>query len=254
MTDVQLSVWDRLRQFAETRSGSFTSQDVVSWFRHHAPGHANDRTIRTHVRGACWNVGNRSQFSAKEPFLTKLDRGLFRRATVEEVERWRSSNTPNSVSKAVASRTASGVGPEFEWHTEEHTQGLLVRWLESQGWTILRAANTAAREHGVDVVAQRDGARLGIEVKGFPSRFFVNGAKKGLVKPTPPKEQAKKWFAHALVPAMRLRTMEPGSLSVMCFPDFPVYRALHRDTATSLRAAGIQVWLVAESGEVEVLN
>jgi hypothetical protein len=118
----------------------------------------------------------------------------------------------------------------------------------------VRTANTASREHGVDVVAERDGTRLGFEVKGYPSRFYVTGSMKGLKKPTPPKDQAKKWFAHALVPAMRLRTNEPRSLSVMCFPDFSVYRTLHAETASSLRAAGIAVWLVAEGGELEVLS
>jgi hypothetical protein len=82
----------------------------------------------------------------------------------------------------------------------------------------------------------------------------VTGPRKGLVKPTTPKEQAKKWFAHALVPAMRLRTNEPQSRSVMCFPDFPVYRTLHAEIASSLRAADIAVWLVAEDGKVDVLS
>ena len=82
----------------------------------------------------------------------------------------------------------------------------------------------------------------------------MTGPRKGLVKPTTPKEQAKKWFAHALVPAMRLRTNEPQSRSVMCFPDFPVYRTLHAETASSLRAADIAVWLVAEDGKVDVLS
>ncbi len=40
----------------------------------------------------------------------------------------------------------------------------------------------------------------------------------------------------------------------MCFPDFPVYRSLHAETASSLRAAGIAVWLVTEGGQVERLD
>jgi len=254
--DETLTVWERLREYAATQSGPFTSQEVLSWFRRHAPSQANDRTVRAHVRGACWNVGNRSQFANREPFLTRLDRGLFRRATAEEVEGWRASHPTQPVGPAKPSGSAgpSGEAPSFEWHTEEHTQHLLVRWLKRQGWTIVRTANTATREHGVDVVAERDGARLGVEMKGYPSRFYVAGQKKGLIKPTTPKEQAKKWFAHALVPAMRLRTNEPHALSVMCFPDFPVYRALHAEIASSLQAADIEVWLVAEDGSVDVLS
>jgi len=141
-----------------------------------------------------------------------------------------------------------------EWHTEENTQRLLVEWLAGERWTIVRTANTATRAHGVDVVAERDGQRLGVEVKGYPSRFYVTGPNRGQVKTSTPKGQAKKWYANALVPAMRLRTREPNSLSVMCFPDFPVYRELHADTAVSLLAAGIDVWVVSQDGGVEPLG
>lgn len=208
--------------------------------------------MRTHIRGACWNVENRSQFSNREPFLTRLDRGLFRRATAEDLARWQANRSSGA---DLAERpVTSAIAPGFEWFTEEHTQNLLVDWLLGDGWTIVSTANTATREHGVDVVAERDGTRLGVEVKGYPSRFYVAGLRKGLLKPTPPNEQAKKWFAHALVPAMRLRTREPQSQSVVCFPDFPVYRSLHAETASSLRAARIEVWLVTEGGSVERLD
>lgn len=247
-----MTVWELLRDYAATQSGAFTSQEALSWFRRHAPDKANERTIRTHIRGASWNVDNRSQFSSKEPFLTKLDRGLFRRARPEEIEGWR-ADVPAPAVTPLPSVPAEG-DPASEWHTEENTQRLLVEWLAGEGWTIVRTANTATREHGLDVVAERDGHRLGVEVKGYPSRFYVAGPKKGQVKTSTPKEQAKKWYAHALVPAMRLRTQEPDSLSVMCFPDFPVYRALYADTALSLRAAAIEVWVVSQNGGVERLG
>jgi hypothetical protein len=246
------TVWELLREYATTQSGTFTSQEALSWFRRHAPDKANERTIRTHIRGASWNVDNRSQFSTKEPFLTKLDRGLFRRARPEEIEDWR-ADIPAPAVASVPAVAAEGDSAS-EWHTEENTQRRLVEWLAGEGWTIVRTANTATREHGVDVVAERQGQRIGVEVKGYPSRFYVTGPKKGQVKTSTPKEQAKKWYAHALVPAMRLRTQEPDSLSVMCFPDFPVYRQLYGDTALSLRASAIGLWLVSQDGGVEMLG
>lgn len=247
-----MTVWELLREYAATQSVAFTSQEALSWFRRHAPDKANERTIRTHIRGASWNVENRSQFSTKEPFLTKLDRGLFRRARPEEIEAWRVDAPAPAIAPMPA---APAIGdPASEWHTEENTQRLLVEWLAGERWTVVRTANTATREHGVDVVAERDGQRLGVEVKGYPSRFYVTGPNRGQVKTSTPKEQAKKWYAHALVPAMRLRASEPGSLSVMCFPDFPVYRELYADTALSLRAAAIDVWVVRQDGGVERLD
>ena len=209
--------------------------------------------MRTHIRGACWNVANRSQFASREPFLTRLDRGLFRRATAGELATWRTKQRSGATRPSKARVTGDAVRGS-EWHTEEHVQQLLVEWLVAHGWTIVRTANTAMREPGVDVVAERDGTRLGVEVNGYPSLYYVAGPKKGLEKPTPPKQQAKKWFAHALVPAMQLRTSEPASLSVMCFPDFPVYRSLFEATTSSLQAAGIQVWLVSDGGQVERLD
>jgi Holliday junction resolvase-like predicted endonuclease len=243
-----MTVWELLREYAATQSGPFTSQEALSWFRRHAHNKANERTIRTHIRGASWNVDNRSQFAAKEPFLTKLDRGLFRRARPEEIDGWR-AGAPAPAIAPMPAAPAEG-DPASEWHTEANTQRLLVEWLAGEGWTIVRTANTATREHGIDVVAERDGQRLGIEVKGYPSRFYVTGPKKGQLKTSTPKEQAKKWYAHALVPAMRLRTREPDARSVMCFPDFHVYRELYADTALSLRAAAIDVWVVSQDGEV----
>jgi hypothetical protein len=177
---------------------------------------------------------------------------LFRRARPEEIEGWRADVRAPAIAPMPAA-PAKG-DPASEWHTEENTQRLLVEWLAGEGWTIVRTANTATREHGVDVVAEHDGQRLGVEVKGYPSRFYVTGPNRGQVKTSTPKEQGKKWYAHALVPAMRLRTREPDSLSVMCFPDFPVYRELYADTAVSLRAAAIEVWLVSQDGEVEALG
>ena len=247
-----LSVWDRLREYAETQTGTFTSQEAISWFRRHAPGQATDSTIRVHTRGASWNVDNRSQFASREPFLTKVGHGTFRLATPEEIDGWRIGQPADP--PAPTQRTEAATGLKFEWHTEANTQHLLVEWLRARGWTIVRAANTATRERGVDVVAERAGERLGVEVKGYPSRFYATGPKKGQPKTTAPANQAPKWFAHALVPAMKLRTREPESKSVMCFPDFPTYRRLWAETASSITAAGIEVWVVRPNGSVEVLG
>lgn len=271
--DEARTVWDRLREYASTQTAPFTSQEVLTWFRRHAPLQANDRTVRTHIRGACWNVGDRSQFTTKEPFLTKIDRGLFRRATPEEIDDWRrgigsgpvsagwprigrhseeSSNSDTTISSGVVSRDAPGElgSASYEWHTEANVQAMLVTALAANDWSILTVANTATKEPGVDVIASRDEMTVGIEVKGFPSRAYADPARAQEQKRTSPSTQAGHWYSQAVLAAMRLRGKEPGWRSVIALPDFPRYRILHTETTGSLVAAEIEVWWVDEAGSL----
>ncbi|WP_202613600.1 DUF7669 domain-containing protein [Ornithinimicrobium cerasi] len=266
----RVTVWERLREYVASQSGSFTSQEAISWFRRHAPAQANERTIRTHLRGACWNVADRSQFAGREPFLTRIDRGLFRRATTEEVERWhaKTSDTvdlsdiqpnnrtappapeiPSQGAPPSAQRMSRAI-PSEEWHTEANVQASVVSALAGDGWRILSVANTATKEHGVDIVASRDAKTVGVEVKGFPSRHYADPARAGETKRTLPSTQAGHWYAQAVLAAMRLRGKEPTWSSVIALPDFPRYRDLHRETETSLAAAQIEIWWVTPDGRL----
>jgi len=125
-----------------------------------------------------------------------------------------------------------------------------VTALATDGWRILSVANTATKAHGIDVIATRDGQKVGIEVKGFPSRTYANPARAGEEKRTSPSTQAAHWYAQAVLAAMRLRGKEPSWRSVMALPDFPRYRTLHSETVGSLEAAGIDVWWVDQTGAV----
>lgn len=267
--DPRLSVWERLHEFARSQTGSFTSQEVISWFARHAPGQATDHTIRVHTRGASWNVGDRSQFSHREPFLTRIDRGLYRRATVEEIEQWRSENpvTPSRVRRRPSTAFAAAEAQDArmpdrvrepqlantarlsgEWHTEANVQSSLVTALAADGWSILSVANTSTKEHGIDVVAARDGQTVGIEVKGFPSRNYADSARAAETKRTSPSTQAGHWYSQAVLAAMRLRGKEPAWRSIIVLPDFRRYRELHAQTVGSLTAAQIEVWWIDQSG------
>ncbi|MCR1782227.1 hypothetical protein KVF89_06755 [Nocardioides carbamazepini] len=137
-----------------------------------------------------------------------------------------------------------------EWHTEANVQASLVTALAADGWRILSVANTATKEHGIDVIASRDGQTVGIEVKGFPSRGYADPARANEVKRTSPSTQAGHWYSQAVLAAMRLRGKEPGWRSVIALPDFPRYRALCAETAGSLAAAHIEVWWVDRAGTV----
>lgn len=107
-----------------------------------------------------------------------------------------------------------------EWHTEANVQALVVTALAARGYRVLSVANTATKEHGIDVIASHDDATVGVEVKGYPSRNYADPARAGEHKKTQPSTQAGHWFAAAVLAAMRLRGKEPGWSSVIALPDF----------------------------------
>lgn len=144
----------------------------------------------------------------------------------------------------------SVVNARKEWHTEANVQAAVVTALAAAGWTVRSVANTATKERGVDVIAERAGLTVGVEVKGFPSRTYADPARAGETKPTAPSTQAGHWFAQAILAAMRLRGREPGWRSIIALPDVPRYRKLHAETNNSLGAAQIEVWWVDADGTV----
>lgn len=131
-----------------------------------------------------------------------------------------------------------------EWHTEANVQAVVVAALAEAGWKIRSVADTATKERGVDVVAERGGLTVGVEAKGFPSRAYADPSRAAEAKRTAPSTQAGHWFAQAILAAMRLRGREPAWRSVIALPDFPRYRNLYAETTDSLKAAQIEVWWV----------
>ena len=61
------------------------------------------------------------------------------------------------------------------------------QWLRTEGYNIVRSANTATKEHGIDVVAEKDGAAVGFEAKGYPSRSYADPRRAHEVK-RPPRQ------------------------------------------------------------------
>ncbi|MFI5485653.1 hypothetical protein [Micromonospora echinaurantiaca] len=144
----------------------------------------------------------------------------------------------------------SAPNTERSWDWEGNVQAVLCRWLEEQGWRLLQVADTATKQQGTDVVAERAGQRLHVEVKGYPSKTYADPRRAGEVKPTPPTLQAKHWYADALVKVLRLREKHSGDQVAMAFPDAPRYRSLLAETAGTLRTMRIDVFLVTVDGQV----
>lgn len=138
------------------------------------------------------------------------------------------------------------------WPHEAAVQGALVGWLAREGWRITRVADTETMERGTDVIADRDGVRLQVEVKGYPGTTYARGPKAGQPKPTSPTLQASHWLANALLKAMRMRGMDDGAHVVIAMPDYPRYRSILAEIDRILAGARIEAWLLDERGEPAV--
>ena len=119
--------------------------------------------------------------------------------------------------------------PRAEWSWEGNIQTAVVRHLAGTGWAVIRVADTASQERGIDIVAERDDRRLLVEVKGWPSTTYARGERAGQPKPSQPTLQAGHWFASGLLAALRTRPKDADAELAFALPDIPRYRALLDD-------------------------
>jgi hypothetical protein len=124
------------------------------------------------------------------------------------------------------------------WSWEGNVQTRLATWLSTRGFAVRQDANTAAREHGIDVIARSSSRRdLLVTVKGWPEE----GA----------DAQARHWFAGALLDLALSRSDYPDAQLGVAFPDgFATYKALAHRTAWLAEAVPFSIFWVAENGEV----
>ncbi|MFB9800744.1 hypothetical protein, partial [Streptomonospora salina] len=150
------------------------------------------------------------------------------------------------------SRRRSQAAPEAGM-PEATAQGLLVSHLVTRGWTIHRVADTGTRERGIDVLAGRADRTLAVEVKGYPGRAYADPRRADEPKATAPATQARHWYAQAVLKAMLTREEHPDYDLAIALPDRATYRRLHENTRASLEALAITVYLIADSGAVDLL-
>lgn len=141
---------------------------------------------------------------------------------------------------------------ENGWHAEASVQAMLIEHLRKDGWEIVRSADTARRERGIDIEATKGTETVAIEVKGFPGGNYADPRRAGETKRAQPSSQAKIWYASAILASMIVRTQRPAARVVMAFPDFPRYRDLYRQTAEQLQKCGIELWWITRHGNVTV--
>jgi hypothetical protein len=126
------------------------------------------------------------------------------------------------------------------WFWEGNVQAAVVRLLVRQNCIIRSVADTASKQRGKDIVAERNGKPLWVTVKGYP-----NGTPK-----TPPSTQAGHWFKQALFDIIEYRGESEIAEIGMALPDFPRYRKLAEKVIWLQPVAKFIYYWVQENGEV----
>ncbi len=126
------------------------------------------------------------------------------------------------------------------WYWEGNIQNCLARWLRQQGYIIRQEANTATREAGTDIIAERaSGQELWVSVKGYPERST--------------HVQARHWFAGALFDLVLYRNERTDVALAIALPDgFATYLNLAIRTLWLRNAMPFSIYWIAESGDVRV--
>jgi hypothetical protein len=143
------------------------------------------------------------------------------------------------------------VAHDDEWFWEGNVQAAVVSHLVQQGWQIMRVANTSTSEHGVDIEASRGGSKILVEVKGYPGSTYARGVRKGEAKKYSPATQARTYFSNALLAGLLMRAESTQDRVVLAFPDMATFATLANRVSSPLAAAGIEVWMVSEDGNVQ---
>lgn len=136
---------------------------------------------------------------------------------------------------------------ERPWYWEGNVQRALVDHLSGWGYTILRHADTARKEHGADIIARGEGIILHVEVKGYPLAR----------RKTTPNNRARQLYAQAMYAAMRLyevRTYGVDNRVALAFPDKDTYTRLIHKTNHALARLGVGVFIIGRDGNVWVMR
>lgn len=144
-----------------------------------------------------------------------------------------------------------------DWFWEGNVVSAVAENLRRTGWKIEATANTATREAGVDLHATKDGKVLLVEIKGYPSKFYMRGEKQGQPKPTNPRTQARHWYSEVLLSAILRRSEQPEAIVAIAFPEFDeldVFVKRVKQTEWALRKLDISVIFVDESGKMRVVG
>lgn len=144
-----------------------------------------------------------------------------------------------------------------DWFHESNISRVLVDYLSEQGYEITKDNTKNIAEKGIDIIAEKDGRRELIEVKGYPSIYYKDAKKRseGKVKKTKPGLQCTHWFDDCLSTTIK-NYGSKDDIIAMAFPACDKYEALMyaRQAFFMNNDLDIKVYFVKEDGNVVIGN
>lgn len=144
-----------------------------------------------------------------------------------------------------------------DWFHESNISRTLVNYLNEQGYEITKDNTKNIAEKGIDIIAEKDGRRELIEVKGYPSIYYKDAKKRseGKVKKTKPGLQCTHWFDDCLSTTIK-NYRSKDEIIAMAFPACARYekQMYMRQAYFTDNNLDIKIYFVKEDGSVVIDN
>ncbi len=144
---------------------------------------------------------------------------------------------------------ASLAAAPTDWDWEGNLVETLAAWLKEGGWEEVSRANAALREHGIDLVMEKDGRTRVVEVKGWPAATHATGPKSGTRKRWR-STMGRNYLGDLVLSAMVLRSSRPDDEVAIAVPDRETFVSLLERIRSSLETLGIGAYVIDERGKV----
>ena len=144
-----------------------------------------------------------------------------------------------------------------DWFYEGNISHLFVNYLKQNNYEILKDNSENIKAKGIDIIAKNKKFIELIEVKGYPTEFYVNEKNKGNKKKTNPKLQAKHWISEALLSCIfnygneKSKYDKPIKLSIV-LPNMPRYQELSSKLKNFILdfKIDLNIYFVSENGSI----
>jgi hypothetical protein len=209
-----------------------TKQCIISFLQTHPQGIDDDELTKA------LNLSRRQQVNARCNELEKEGLVIRRRVNGKIHNFWAGKPT---IAVPASTPKPSYDSPNSElWFWEGNVQSQVVNYLSSLNFQIRSVADTASRQQGIDIIAEKEGKQLWVSAKGFP---------KGTDK-THPSTEAGHWFKEAIFDIIEYRGQNKTVLLAIALPDYPRYHSLAEKISWLKPVANFIYFWVRENGEV----